>query len=158
MSLGIDVQYLVAHVYTQNGLAESIIKCLQLIAIPLLLKTKLPLSAWGYAILHATDLILFHPIANQDLSPLHFTLGYQPNISHLRVFCYGVYVPITPTHQTKMSPQCRLGIYVSFQSSSIIKYLEPLTSEVFTAHFAYYHLDENVFPPLWGGKPIPKEW
>ena len=45
MSIGIDVQYSVAHVHTHNGLAESFIKCLQLIAKPLLLNTKLPLSA-----------------------------------------------------------------------------------------------------------------
>ena len=45
MSIGIDVQHLVAHVHSQNGLAESFIKRLQLIARPLLLKTKLPLPA-----------------------------------------------------------------------------------------------------------------
>ena len=43
MSIGIDVQYSIAHVHTQNGLAESFIKRLQLIARPLLLNTKLPL-------------------------------------------------------------------------------------------------------------------
>ena len=56
-----------------------------------------------------------------------------------------------------MGPQRRLSIYVGFQSSSIIKYLELLTGEVFIARFAGYHFDENVFPPLGGGKPIPKE-
>ena len=45
ISIGIDVQYLISHVHTQNGLVESFIKCLQLIAKPLLLNTKLPLSA-----------------------------------------------------------------------------------------------------------------
>ena len=47
MSIGIDVQYSIAHVHTQNGLVESFIKRLQLIARPLLLNTKLPLLAWG---------------------------------------------------------------------------------------------------------------
>ena len=64
MSLGIDVQYPIAHVHTQNGLAESFIKHLQLVARPLLLKTKLSLSAWGHAILHAANLIHFRPTAN----------------------------------------------------------------------------------------------
>ena len=45
MSIGIDVQHPVAHVHSQNGLAESFIKRLHLMARPLLLKTKLPLSA-----------------------------------------------------------------------------------------------------------------
>ena len=57
-----------------------------------------------------------------------------------------------------MGPQCHLGIYVGFQSSSIIKYLKPLTGEVFTACFADCPFDENVFPLLRGGNPIPEEW
>ena len=83
MSIGIDVQHPVAHVHSQNGLAESLIKCLQLIARPLLLKTKFPLLAWGHAIIHTANLIHLHPIANHDLSPLQLAKGYQPNISHL---------------------------------------------------------------------------
>jgi hypothetical protein len=55
MSIGIDVEHPVAHTHTQNGLAESFIKRLQLIARPLLMKTKLPVSAWGHAILHAAE-------------------------------------------------------------------------------------------------------
>ena len=50
MSIGIDVQHPVAHVHSQNGLAESFIIRLPLIPRPLLLKIKLPLSAWGHAI------------------------------------------------------------------------------------------------------------
>ena len=41
----------------QNGLAESFIKCLQLIARPLLMKTKLPIFAWGHAIIHVVALV-----------------------------------------------------------------------------------------------------
>ena len=53
MSIGIDVEHPVTHTHTQNGLAESLIKRLQIIARPLLMKLKLPVSAWGHAILHA---------------------------------------------------------------------------------------------------------
>ncbi|CAL8168505.1 unnamed protein product [Prunus armeniaca] len=45
MSLGIDIEHPVPHVHTQNGLAEALIKHLQLIACTLLMKTKLPISA-----------------------------------------------------------------------------------------------------------------
>ena len=76
MSIGIDVQHPVAHIHSQNGLAESFIKRLQLIARPLLLKTKLPLSAWGHAIIHAVNLIRLHPTANHALSPLQLAKGY----------------------------------------------------------------------------------
>ena len=158
MSISIDVQHPVAHVHSQNGLAESFIKRLQLIARPLLLKTKLPLSAWGHAIIHAANLIRLRSTANHDLSPLQLAKGYQPNISHLRVFGCAVYVPIAPTHRPKLGPQSRLGIYVGFQSASIINYIEPLTGGVFTARFADCHLDENLFLPFGGDKPIPEEW
>ena len=148
--IGIDVQHPVAHVHSQNGLAESFIKRLQLIARTLLWKSKLPLSAWGHVIIHAANLIRLRPTTNHDLSPLQLAKGYQPNISHLRVFGCTVYVPIAPTHRTKLGPQRRLGIYVDFQSASIINYIEPLTGVVFTARFADCHFDENIFPPLGG--------
>ena len=40
MSIGINVKHPVAHVHTQNGLTESFIKRLQLIARPILMRTK----------------------------------------------------------------------------------------------------------------------
>ena len=55
MSIGINIEHPGAHVHTQNGLAESLIKGLQLIARPLLIKTKLPAST------HATSLIRIRP-------------------------------------------------------------------------------------------------
>ena len=44
MSIGVSVEHPVAHVHTQNGLVESFIKRLQLIARPLMMKLKLPIS------------------------------------------------------------------------------------------------------------------
>ena len=59
--VGINIDHPIAHTDTQNGLAESFIKCLQLIAQPLLMKTKLPTSAWGHAIMHAVTLDRIQP-------------------------------------------------------------------------------------------------
>ena len=72
-------------------------------------------------------------------------------------FYCAVYVPIASTHRTKLGPQHRLGIYVGFQSSFIINYIEPLIGEVFATRFTDCHFNENVFPLLGGGKPIPEE-
>ena len=66
MSIGIKVEHSVAHVHTQKGLAESLIKRLQLIARPLLMKTKLPTSTWGHAIMHAMSLIKFRPTSYHE--------------------------------------------------------------------------------------------
>jgi hypothetical protein len=35
-----------------------------------------------------------------------------------------------------MGPHRKVGIYVGFQSPSVIKYLEPFTGDLFTARFA----------------------
>ena len=75
MLVCINVEYPVAHTHTQNGLAESLIKFLQLIARPLLLRSKLSLSAWGHAILHAATLIRIRSTTNCDCSPLQLALG-----------------------------------------------------------------------------------
>ena len=83
-------------------------------------------------------------------------LGKQPNIFHLQIFGCAVYVSIAPTQHTKLGPQQRLGIYVGFDSPSIIRYLEPLTCDVFTARFANCHFNESVFSSLGGEESIPK--
>lgn len=51
-----------------------------------------------------------------------------------------------------MGPQRRMGIYVGFESPSIIRYLEPTTGDLFTARFVDCHFDENTFPNLGGDK------
>ena len=156
MSVGTNIEHPVAHTHTQNGLAESLIKRLQLIARSLLMKTKLPTSVWGHAIMHAANLVHI-PTAYHEYSPFQLVLGNPQNISHIRIFGCAIYVPIAPTHCTKMGPQRRLGIYVGYDSPSIIRYLEPSTGDVFTAHFANYHFNESLFPPLGGEKSVPEE-
>ena len=69
-----------------------------------------------------------------------------------------LYVPVAPPQRTKMGPQRRLGIYVGFESPSIIRYLEPLTGDLFTARFADCRFDETNFPQLGGErKEIKRE-
>ena len=104
MLVYINVEHPTAHIHTQNGLVESLIKHLQLIARPLLLKTKLSLFAWGHAILHAATLIRIRPTTNHECSPLQLVLGSQPNVSHLRIFGYDINVPIVPPQHSKLGP------------------------------------------------------
>ena len=120
------------------------------------MKSKFPVSAWGYVILHVVSLVLIRPTAYHKFSSLQLVLGQQPNIFYLRTFGYAVYVPIAPPRCTKMGPKHKLGIYKGFDSISIIRYLEPLTGDVFKAHFEDYHFNETIFPPLRGEKSLPK--
>ena len=108
MSTGITVEHPVAHVHTQNGLAESLIKRLQLINRPLLMRTKFSVSMWGHAILHAAALVRIRPTNYHEFSPLQLTFSQDRNISHLRIFGCAVYVPIAPPQRTKMGQQRRL--------------------------------------------------
>ena len=47
-----------------------------------------------------------------------------------------------------MGPQRRLGIYVGFNSPSIIRFLEPTTGDLFTARFADCHFNETMFSSI----------
>jgi hypothetical protein len=49
-----------------------------------------------------------------------------------------------------MSLHRRMGIYVGFQFPYILKYLEPLTGDLFTTQFADCIFNENHLPALGG--------
>ncbi|KAG7556749.1 Reverse transcriptase RNA-dependent DNA polymerase [Arabidopsis suecica] len=150
MSMGVSVEHPVAHVHTQNRLAESFIKRIQLIARPLLMRSELPVAAWGHAVLHVSEHIRIRPSSEHKYSPSQLLTGHEPDISHLKIFGCAVYVPIAPPHRTKMGPQRRMGIYVGFDSPTIIKYLEPTTGDLFKARYADCHFNESEFPTLGG--------
>jgi hypothetical protein len=116
------------------------------------MKYNLPSSIWGHTILHAAALIRLRPTASHKFSLLRLVSGREPNFFHLKIFGCVVYVLISPPQRTKMGPQRRLRIYIGFHSSSIIKYLEPLTEDIFIAHFTDCQFDEIIFPILGGRK------
>jgi hypothetical protein len=60
------------------------------------MKSKLPTSVWGHAILHAASLVRIRPSAYHNYSPLQLVYGIPPNIFHLRIFGCAVYVPVAP--------------------------------------------------------------
>ncbi|XP_074337210.1 uncharacterized protein LOC141674400 [Apium graveolens] len=109
MSVGIPVEHPVPHVHTQNGLAKSFSKRLQLIARPLLLKAKLPTSIWGHTVLHAANIIRIRPTFYNQHSPLQQVLVQVPNISHFKIFGSAVYVSIAPPQRSKMGAQRRIA-------------------------------------------------
>ena len=97
---------------------------------PLTQNSQLPSTCWGHAVLHAAALIQLRPSAYHDVSPTQLVQKIKLNISHLRKFGCTVYIPIPPPQRTTMGPQPSLGIYVGFESPSIIKYLEPLSGDL----------------------------
>jgi hypothetical protein len=58
-----------------------------------------------------------------------------------------------------MGPHTRMEIYVGYQSPSILKYLEPLTGDLFTARLADCIFNEDHFSTLGGdNKFITNGW
>lgn len=104
MALGIKVGHSVPHVGTQNSLAESLIKRIKLIDMPLLQNCRLSTSYWGHAVLHAIALIQLKPTAYHPIFPLQLVCGKEPSISHLRKFSCALSVPISPQQHTTMGP------------------------------------------------------
>ena len=125
MALGIQVQHTVPYVHTQNGLAESLIKRIKLIARPLLQNCNLPTSCWGHAVLHAADLIQLRPTTYHIISPMQLVRGNTPNIFHLQKSGCAVYVPISLPKRTAMGPHRKLGIYVGINHRRLLNTLSP---------------------------------
>jgi hypothetical protein len=94
----------VLYVHTQNGLVESLIKRIKLIARLLLHNCNLPITCWGHAVLHAADLIQLRPTVYHSVSPLCLVRVNAPSISHLRKFGCVVYALISPPRHTTMGP------------------------------------------------------
>ncbi|KAM1093339.1 hypothetical protein ACFX2B_008349 [Malus domestica] len=153
MSIRVEVKHHVPHVHTHNGLTEAFIKRLQMIARLLVIRTKLLIAAWGHAIFHTAILVRL-PVAIQLYSTLQLVTGYGLDILYLCIFCCLVYVSISLSLHIKIGPQQRMRIYVRYDSSSIIHYLEPLTGDLFTAYFTDCHFYKTVFLSLRGDKNV----
>jgi hypothetical protein len=108
MAQGIQVQYSVPYVNTQNCLAGSLIKRIKLIVRPLLHNCNLPISCWGHAVLHAADLIQLRSTAYHSTSLLYLVCGNAPSISHLWKCRCAVYTPISQLKRTSM-PLYKIG-------------------------------------------------
>lgn len=112
------------YIHTHNGLVESSIKQIQIIARTLLLHIQLPSSAWRRAIFHVAALIRLTPAACCLLPTRALTYT-----SHLHIFgC------VVQFHFVEIGTQWCLGIFMGFNSLFIIRYLE-LIIEVFLLFF-----------------------
>jgi hypothetical protein len=116
----------------------------------MLMNCKLPTTCWGHAVLHAADMIQLRSTAYHPNSPLELVRGNPPSISHLLKSGCATYIPISLPQRTSMGPHRRMGIYVGYQSPSIIKYLEPLTGDLFMVRYADCIFDVDHFSALGG--------
>ena len=147
----IHLTYFVPYEYNQNGLAEAYIKKLQMVARPLLLHAKLPATLWGHLVLHTAALLRLCPTLLNPITFQKLLIGCTPNISHLRIFASRVWVPRPEPLRQIISAHREDGVYMGFDSPSIIRYLVPSTGALLRARFQNC-VFENVFPHV----PCPK--
>ena len=102
--------------------------------------------------MHIVALIQIRPNEYHDYSPLQIVCGKEPNISHMRIFGCAIYVFISPPQRTSMGPQRKLGIYIDYESPSILKYLEHITGDQFIAQYVECIFDEDHFLEFGGDK------
>ena len=153
MATGIELTYSVPYKHSQNELAEAFIKKIQLISRPLLIQANLPSYFWGHAVLHAATLLRYCPTLLNDFSPLELFAGQKPDISHFRVFGCQVWVPTVEPKRITISHHRVEGIYVGFDSPSVIRYLIPETGVLHKVRFQNCKFDETVFPSVTVSKP-----
>src|SRR5450759_4161579 len=148
VATGISLSYAVPYEHAQNGLAEAFIKKIQLISRPLFIHANLPSSFWSHAVIHAATLLKYRPTLLNEQSPLEILTGRPPDVSHIKVFGCRVWVPVPEPNRKTIGPHRLAGIYVGFDSPSIIRYVSPQTGTLSKARFQNCQFDERVFPPL----------
>jgi hypothetical protein len=133
MATGIKVEHSVPHVHTQNGLAEALIKRIKFISRPLLQGCNLPTTCSGHTVLYAANLINFRPSVYNIHYPMALAQGSAP-------------VP-----GSAMGPPRNSRIYIGYETVSIIRFLDPMSSDCHTTCFVDCIFDEDLFPTLGGG-------
>jgi len=107
---------------------------------------------WGHVILHATTLIRLCP-SSVDIASLQELLsGRVLNVSYL--FGRPVWVPIPEPQLYTIDAHYQKGIYVGFDSPSIICYINSSIGRLLRAYFANYWFEEDIFSSLKGGASI----
>ncbi len=105
-------------------------------------------NLWGHVVLHAASILKLRPTLLNTQTPHELLSGRPPDISHLRVFGCQVWIPLTDPNRHKMGAHRQEGIYVGFDSPSIVRYLEPTTTNLYKARFVNCRFIETKFPFL----------
>ena len=141
--------------HNQNRLAKAYIKKLQMVARPLLLLAKLLATLWGHVILHVAALLRLHPTLLKSITSQELIIGRTPNVAHLQIFGSQVWVPRLEPQRKMISAHREGGVYMGFDSPSIIRYLVPSTKTLLRARFQNCVFEEIVLPHVPCSKGTP---
>lgn len=112
----------------------------------MLMQKKLSISVWGHAIQHATTLVLGPKFTIK--SPHYNWILIMSQIFSILKFLNVQYMFQLLRHNTQNGSQRRLWIYVGYEFPYIIKYLKPMTWDLFMTRSLDCHFDESFYPAL----------
>ena len=103
--------------------------------------------------LHAATLLRYQPTLLNEHSPLEILTNHPPDVSHFRIFGCRVWVLVLEPERKTIGSHRQEGIYVSFDSPSVIRYVSPKTRTLHKARFQNCQFGEHVFPTLISASP-----
>ncbi len=124
---------------SQNGAVEIYNNKFAIRICTLLYGANLPAKYWSAALLHATYLHnrLVHSATKQ--TPFKGFFGFQPNLSHLKVFGSCVCVKRSGNRAAKLDKNSFTGIFLSYTATdNNILYLDVRTGIVKCSHHALF--------------------
>ena len=145
-SSGINFEVSTPHVHTQNGMAKSLIKQVDVIVQLILLKLISPSSSGTYSTSYSSTPIVASIRSCLLSSSTHDRLSTL-NFSFMSVWFYN-YDPISLDHRKRTRSSTSSRDICGFHSPSIIRYLKPTTDDLFTTPFVNYEFDELTSPML----------
>ena len=110
---------------------------------------------WGHVVLHAATLLQLHPTLLNANSWQVLLARRIPNVSHLKIFGCRVWARRLELQRKTIAAQREEGIYVGFDSPSILRYIIPSTSVLLRARFQSCIFEETVFPRINSPKNSP---
>jgi hypothetical protein len=130
----------------QNGRVERKHQHILNIGRALLYQSKLPLSFWSYAFLHAVYLINRVPTpVLQNQSPYHLLYNTPPDATDFKVFGCLCYASSIQSHRTKLETRARKSVFLGYKSGFKGYILYDLhTRELFISRHVVFH--ECILP------------
>jgi hypothetical protein len=103
---------------------------------------------WRHAVLHATALlkVKVKPTLLNVQTSAELQSGRILDVSHIKVFGCQVWVPVAKPKWRTIGAYIEEGIYIEFDSPTIICYLVSATSILLKAIIVNCRFIENIFP------------
>ena len=98
--------------------------------------------------LYCMPLLRYRPTLLHEHSSLETLTGHPPSVAHFRIFGCPVWVPVPEPERKTIGTHRQEGIYVGFDSPSIIRWVSPKSGVLDKARFQNCQFEEKISPSL----------